>query len=119
MISMTGKKSPDEWWNALLTGHLPNMPIRQARYIFTYLSGNSRCKFCNSPFDGRWAPLMRGIGRGPSRLSTQICHQCQAVATKHLGGTEIRVVLLFADVRGSTQLGEQLKPVEFSHLISR
>ncbi len=116
---MTNKKSPDEWWSALLTGNMPNMPIRQVRHIFTHLSGNSRCKFCNSPFDGRWAPLMRMMGRGPSRLSTQICHQCQVVATEYLGGTEIQVALLFADVRGSTQLGETMKPVEFSQLISR
>jgi len=41
------------------------------------------------------------------------------MATEHLGGTEIQVTLLFADVRGSTQLGEQLTPLEFSHLIGR
>ena len=41
------------------------------------------------------------------------------MATEHLGGTEIQLAVLFADVRGSTQLGEQMKPAEFSQLIGR
>jgi adenylate cyclase len=41
------------------------------------------------------------------------------MATNNLGGAEIELTLLFADVRGSTKLGEQLKPAEFSRLISR
>lgn len=110
---------PEKWWQNLLTGNMPKMPIREVRHVFAFLSGEVRCKFCNAPFDGRWAPAMRVIGRGPSRLTTQICHQCQVIATEHLGGAEIQVTLLFADVRGSTQLGEQLKPAEFSRLISR
>jgi adenylate cyclase len=36
-----------------------------------------------------------------------------------LGGAELELTLLFADVRGSTKLGEQMKTTEFSQLISR
>jgi len=60
---------------------------------------------------------MRLIGKGPSRLSLQFCNQCQDLATQHIGGAEVEVTLLFADVRGSTKLGEQMKPAEFSQLI--
>jgi adenylate cyclase len=112
-------ETPEEWWHALLTGTTLVMPLRQVRHLFRLVPGHVRCKFCNAPFDGKWAPLLRLMGRGRSRLTSQFCQQCQTVATKHIGGAEIELTLLFADVRGSTKLGEQMKPAEFSHLIGR
>ncbi|HVP21679.1 MAG TPA: adenylate/guanylate cyclase domain-containing protein [Anaerolineaceae bacterium] len=116
---MSENQSPEEWWHGLLTGANAKIPLRESRYLFSLLPGHARCKFCNSPFDGGFAPLMRMIGRGPSRLTSQFCLQCQIVATDHIGGIEIELTLLFADVRGSTRLGERMKPVEFSRLIGR
>jgi adenylate cyclase len=83
------------------------------------LPGHERCKFCNAPFDGPWAPVMRVMGKGPARLTHQFCKQCQTIATQHIGGAEVEMALLFADVRGSTRLGEQMKPAEFSQLIGK
>ena len=116
---MSDNMTPEEWWHALLTGNNLKVPLRESRHVFSLLPGHDRCKFCNSPFDGAWAPLMRLIGRGPSRLTSQFCQQCQVMATNYFGGAEIELTLLFADVRGSTQLGEQMKPTEFSRLIGR
>lgn len=116
---MANNVTPEDWWRALLTGNARDMPIRPVRNIFAHLNSTHRCKFCNSPFDGTWAPAMKLMGRHASRLSIQLCHQCQVVASEHLGGAEIDLTLLFADVRGSTKLGEQMKPAEFSQLISR
>jgi len=116
---MSHYKTPEEWWYALLTGIDSDLPLRQARHVFSLFPGHARCKFCNSPFDGELAPLVRLIGRGPSRLTSQFCQKCQVMATNHLGGAEIEIALLFADVRGSTKLGEQMKPAEFSQLIGR
>jgi adenylate cyclase len=110
-------RTPEEWWHALLTGDKPDLPLRETMYMFSLLPGHERCLFCNAPFDGPLAPFLRLVGRGPSRLTPQFCVQCQNVATEHLGGAEIEVTLLFADVRNSTKLGEQMKPAEFSHLI--
>ena len=73
----------------------------------------------NSPFDGVAAPAMRLLGRGPSRISTAFCNQCQVAANKNLGGVETELTLLFGDVRGSTSLAEKMSPSEFSTLISR
>jgi adenylate cyclase len=116
---MKDTETAEEWWHALLTGTNPVMPLRQVRHIFALIPGHVRCKFCNAPFDGRWASLLRLIGRGQSRLTAQFCQQCQAIATKHIGGAEVELTLLFADVRGSTKLGELMKPAEFSQLIGR
>ncbi len=49
---------------------------------------------------------MRVIGRGLSRLTLQFCRTCQDLASKHIGGAEVEVSLVFADVRGSTSLAE-------------
>jgi adenylate cyclase len=62
---------------------------------------------------------MRLIGKQPSRLSPHLCKQCQDYASRHLGGAEIELTMLFADVRGSTNLAERMSPAEFSRLISR
>ncbi len=62
---------------------------------------------------------MQLIGKGPSRLTPQLCRQCQDFANQYLGGTEIELTMLFADVRGSTPLAEKMGPTEFSKLISR
>jgi adenylate cyclase len=35
------------------------------------------------------------------------------------GGAELDIAILFADVRGSTQLGERLGPAEYASLLNR
>ena len=112
-------RTPEEWWYGLLTGQNRNIPLRESRYILSVLPGHARCKFCNAPFDGAWAPILRLMGKGPSRLTQEFCQQCQMLATQHIGGAEVELTLLFADVRGSTALGEKMKPAEFSQLICR
>ena len=37
--------------------------------------------------------------------------------SKHPGGAEIEMTLLFADMRGSTRLAEQLRPKEFARIL--
>lgn len=112
-------RTPEEWWRGLLTGEDRAMPLRESRLILGALPGHARCKFCNAPFDGAFAPVLRLVGKGPSRLSQEFCQQCQSLATQHVGGAEVELALLFADVRGSTKLGERMRPAEFSQLIGR
>ena len=116
---MTAEITSEQFWRALLTGDNLKVPLRQMRHLFGLLPSHTRCKFCNSPFDGFAAPPMRMFGRGPSRLTSQFCKQCQVTASKFIGGVEIELTLLFADVRGSTNLAEKMSPSEFSLLISR
>ncbi len=119
--TQTSRKNwtPEEWWHMLLTGDELAIPLRESRHLLSLLPGRQRCKFCNAPFDGAFAPVLRVVGKGPSRLTSQFCQQCQAMATEHFGGAEIELSLLFADVRGSTKLAEKMKPAEFSQLIGR
>ena len=116
---MTTEITPEQFWGALLTGENLKVPVRRMRHLFGLLPSHARCQFCNSPFDGFGAPPMRMIGRGPSRLTSRFCKQCQVTASNFIGGVEIELTLLFADVRGSTNLAEQMSASEFSLLISR
>src|SRR4029077_20676041 len=44
---------------------------------------------------------------------------CFSVLSNVKGGAEVPCTLLFADVRGSTQLAERMSPREFSRLLNR
>lgn len=116
---MSKRRTPEEFWHGVLTGENPSLPLRQLRYIWRHLPRGPRCKFCNAPYHGVGAPLMRLIGKGPSRLSPQLCRQCLDYASRYLGGVELELTMLFADVRGSTALAESMSPIRYSQLISR
>ncbi len=58
-------------------------------------------------------------GKRPSNLNPQLCNVCEVFASKYQGGAEIELSLLFADIRGSTTLAENMSPKEFHNLINR
>lgn len=116
---MPNRLSPEQWWYGLLTGENPAFPLRHIRHFLKIIPKGPRCKFCNAPYHGIGAPIMRLLGQGPSRLSPQLCAQCHKYASRYLGGAEIELTMLFADVRGSTTLAEKMNPSEFGQLISR
>src|SRR6266536_6473106 len=62
---------------------------------------------------------MRAIADGPSPLNRRLSKWCIRAVSKHPGGAEIEISVLFADVRGSTGLAEELAPEEFSRLLAR
>ena len=116
---MTKRLSPEQWWYSLLTGEDPALPVRRFRHFLKLIPTGPRCKFCNAPYHGVGAPLMRVLGKGPSRLSPQLCVQCHSYASQYLGGAEVELAMLFADIRGSTALAEKMSPSDFGQLISR
>jgi adenylate cyclase len=86
---------------------------------FRFLPHDPRCKICYSPFDGMGGFVMRSMGRKQSHLNPNFCNICEEFAQKHPGGAEVEMSMLFADVRGSTSLSEQMTPLEFQKLINR
>jgi adenylate cyclase len=111
--------SNDEWWYSILTGNNPAFPLRQFRAVFGLLPSSPRCTFCNAPFEGVGRPIMRLLGQAPSTLTPHLCRQCHDAARQHVGGAEVEMTLLFADVRGSTALAERMSASAFSRLINR
>ncbi len=86
---------------------------------FRFLPHDPRCKICYSPFDGMGGLVMRTIGRKQSSMNPNFCNVCEDFARQHPGGAEVEMSMLFADVRGSTALSEQMTAIEFQKLINR
>lgn len=93
---------------------------KRLRRIFRRLPHDPRCKFCNAPFQGVGSLIVRALfGKVQSDLNPRFCNLCEIASREFPGGAEVEMSMLFADVRGSTALSEQLGPTEFSRLISR
>lgn len=88
------------------------------RRSFRNMPSPPRCKMCLAPFGGIGGFLLKPWF-GPWERNAQLCKSCIGTLVKTgVGGAEVPVSLLFADIRGSTGLGERLRPVEFSALLS-
>jgi len=97
----------DARWQKLLTeGH---RPLRIAHLLFRHMPSPPRCKVCYNPFGGIGGKLVGLAGFSRSRKNPNLCARC--CDTLPPGGAEIDIAVLFADVRGSTALGDTLSPV--------
>jgi adenylate cyclase len=111
------KLTLEEMWEQMLTGSYPR--LHRMRRMWGALPSPPRCKLCNAPFGGPGGVLMRAIAYGPSPLNRRLCKWCIRAVGKHVGGAEVEISVLFADVRGSTAIAERMPPDEFSRLMSR
>lgn len=88
--------------------------------FFRILPHDPRCKLCHTPFHGIGGLVVSTLfGRKQSNLNPRFCNVCEEFAKKNPGGAEVEMSMLFADVRGSTALSEQMTSMEFSKLINR
>lgn len=102
-------------WEGILTdGHAP---LVRARRLFRYLPSSPRCKLCNNPFGGPVGRILGAAGFSPSRKNPNLCGRCCDALPP--GGAEVDVAVLFADVRGSTALGQQNAAADFAALLNR
>jgi len=106
-------------WHAIFSGEHPE--LKRGRKLLRLVSATSRdrCRLCYAGFDGMSAPLMRAIGRAQWLRNPHFCAKCETVLAQERGGAEIEVAMLYADVRGSTQLAAEMRPAEFAALMQR
>jgi adenylate cyclase len=104
-------------WQALLDG--TDTRYRKFRSVLRRIPSAPRCKMCAAPFAGPGAPLMRAMGRTQWPKNPKYCRVCETFLNRHHGGAEVELTFLFADVRGSTALGERMTPKAFSELLNR
>jgi class 3 adenylate cyclase len=115
MGAATDQEKRDEKLRKVLTeGHTT---FRGFRLLFKALPSASRCRMCDAPFTGVSGKIVRPFGWRPSRKNPNFCDSC--IERFAHGGVEIDVAVLFADVRGSTSLGERLGTSAFAALINR
>ena len=108
---------PEAVWRGILMGTDPR--FRKARALYKHFPREPRCKMCAVPFGGPIATIMRMRGRGRWSKNPKYCAMCFSLVSHVRGGAEIPCTLLFADVRGSTELAERISPREFSRLLNR
>jgi adenylate cyclase len=113
-----GKGTPQEAMHELLTGHNPaNATLRR---IFRRVPSGPNCKMCAAPFAGPGGAVLRHVGFARYPGNPSICGWCIKDLQKiGVQGAEIPVSLLFADIRGSTTIGERLSPTEFRAFLDR
>jgi adenylate cyclase len=93
---------------------------KRLRRIMRVLPRDPRCKFCNAPFQGIGGGIVRVLfGKQRSALNPRFCNLCEAASREFPGGAEVEMAILFADIRGSTALSEQMTATEFSRIINR
>jgi adenylate cyclase len=124
--SKEDERIADVWRTYLNTGEIPdtlNAPwftSKRLRSLYFHLPAEPRCRTCYYPFEGIGGSIMRRFfGIKPSKLNPHICNLCDKFLEMHPGGTEVELTILFADVRGSTKMAEDMTPAEFSKLIKR
>src|SRR6186997_1982338 len=95
-----------------LTGESADLVRR--RRAFRRLPSPPRCKLCAAPFAGVGGLVLRHVGFARSPGNPALCTKCLGKLRKQgMSGVEMPVTLLFSDVRGSTAMGEQMRPTEF------
>jgi adenylate cyclase len=95
----------------LMERHLPRTFIR----VMRHLPRDPRCRLCGAPYNGFGGRLMKRFGYGPSRKNPGLCNTCFEMAP--MGGVEMEIGVLFADVRGFTTMAEDMPPDEVAGLL--
>lgn len=102
-----------QWESLLLQGH---RSMRLMRLLFRYMPSAPRCKVCNSPYGGFGGKVAGLAGFRPSRKNPYVCSKCCDRLPE--GGATVDIAVLFADVRGSTTMGERMNAAAFAGRMS-
>jgi adenylate cyclase len=124
---MAEQMTPEEEWRSLLMGTHPHL---QQHKPFRFVPSSPRCKLCAAPFRGPGGMVFRRYGFGPWDKNPNLCGRCfknMSVQARscpssedgQVGGAEVELSMLFADVRGSSELARQISTREFAKLMQR
>jgi adenylate cyclase len=111
-LEMRGE-SADTAFFELMDSHMP----RTFRTVMRRLPSAPRCRLCRVPYGGIGGRIMRRVGFGPSRKNPSLCNTCFEKAP--MGGVEMEIGVLFADVRGFTSLAEGMALNDVADLLNR
>lgn len=119
--------TPEEEWRDFLAGTHPHL---QHASPLRFIPSRPRCKLCRAPFGHPGAFVLRRYGYTPWDKNPKICGRCfksisaQARACpggedREIGGAEVEISMLFADVRGSSRLAREMPALDFTRLMHR
>jgi adenylate cyclase len=101
----------------VLTGE--DAGLTKFRRAMRRIPSSPRCKLCAAPFTGPGGAILRHVGFGRFPGNPAMCTNCISDFRKHdVSGATIPLTLLFADIRGSTTIGERLSPADFRSFLN-
>jgi adenylate cyclase len=109
MATSDAPTNEEVWYTIFATGH-PD--LQKQHRLHRRLPSPPRCKLCLVPFKGVGGFVMGLRGKRPSNRNPRFCSACDHFIRAFPGGAEVTMTLVFADVRGSTALAEQVRPTE-------
>jgi adenylate cyclase len=125
---MTEYATPEEEWHDFLSGTHPHLRDKSPLRL---IPSNPRCKLCKAPFGSPGRFILARYGYAPWVKQPKICGRCfkglgdhaqmcpGAPAGQEIRGGEVEISMLFADVRGSSQLARQMPVIDFTRLMNR
>jgi adenylate cyclase len=120
-------ETPEAEWHDLLTGEHPHF---QHKSPLRFIPSSPRCKLCSAPFGRPGSAVFRRYGFAPWEKNPRICGRCFRALETHakscpgpnqegVGGAEVELTMLFADVRGSSKLAREMPVWDFTRLMNR
>lgn len=85
-------------------------------WAMRHLPSEPRCRLCRAPYGGIGGRLMRRVGFAPSRKNPSLCNACFEKAP--MGGAQMEVGVLFADLRGFTARSESMAPKAVAEMLN-
>ncbi len=113
MQDLKGDPVDVAFFDQLMVRHLPRTFMR----VMRRLPAEPRCRLCNAPYGGIGGQVMRRFGFGPSRKNPTLCNTCFEKAP--MGGVDMEIGVLFADVRGFTSIAERTPTDQVAQLLNR
>ena len=109
----------DRFWHDILTGDTklgPGSTIGRA--VFRHLPSEPRCKWCYAPYGKPFGPVLGRLGWGRWDKNPSLCHACMRYMEEHQGGAEVDLAVMFADLRGSTELAATMSAAAYTQLLN-
>jgi adenylate cyclase len=106
----------NEEWRQVLMGEWA--PLHSLRRRMRMLPSEPRCKLCAAPFGGIGGKIVPLFGFGRWAGNQSLCRACfTQLDERGMGGAEVPVTLMFADIRGSTGMAERIGPSAFKRVL--
>ena len=110
---LKGDPADVAYFTELMDAHRTRAFVRMMRR----LPSEPRCRLCRAPFGGGGGRIMKRFGYGPSRKNPTICNTCFEEAP--MGGVDMEIGVLFADIRGFTSLAEDMATDDVAEMLNR
>lgn len=108
----TTENENEPLWRTIFQDGHPDL-LKQ-HWLHRKLPSPPRCRLCLVPFEGLGGWWMRKRGKARSDRNEHYCSACDGFLAAFPGGAEVEMTLLFADIRQSSQMAEDLGSAQFA-----